>query len=274
MGRLIGIAVLLILLTWPTLGSADAMPPGYRSVRYQFSVTNLDAYPNYVFFVFPTTNYGFAYQLEKGKSIAPLLLSSRSISGVPSALYAIERKDFKRAVPKVTAHHHGENGALVNVFKPPPKALKAAADIEPPGIVPTDSPLKSLEKVFVIKRLDQQRFELVQTQEITTTNNGKRTVSQLPEPASSASATTSQATSAPAASPTAKRPTHPAAAASGPRGQTAPTATPRRPPTTPPEANSRGCAGCIVLAAPRQSRGLWVLAIFAGLLWLTNRRGR
>lgn len=140
---------------------ADALPDGVRGVAYNVSYENLDAYPQYVFFIYPTTNSGFAYRVETGKSITNLMSRIGQHGSPGSSLYAVKKSEFDKPEYKKNRYEHGDKNELVQVFAPIPGAVKSNLIVSPPGgYVAFDSPQKELTRVFRIVKVTDDTLEL------------------------------------------------------------------------------------------------------------------
>ena len=166
----------LLVLGFAIDASADAAPPEMRQVEYQFSIANQDAYPEYVFIVFPTSNNGYAYVVEKGKGLTNLMMRAGSKTG-PTGLYAMKKADFAEWQPEPHRYAHGDKDAVVSVVpQPPERALKASKTIEPPGLLPKSSPVRAIQRRFQIVKLTDTAFELALAQERTAFKDGTEQV--------------------------------------------------------------------------------------------------
>lgn len=238
---LAALLALVVLLAGARAG-ADAVPPGQRGVEYTLTIENLADYPDHAFFVYPTTNNGYAYRLSPGKSLNGLLARA-GWAGPGSSLHAIPRAELQRRIPQPKELPHGDRGEMVQIFPPPRGALVASADITPPELVPTDSPLRRIERVYRIARLTADTFELALVE-----NTGvKKDGSRAPVPLSAASAT--------------------------PSAEPAPSASPASPPPAPgPPARTAGCGGGCAMPPAGPAAAAWAPALALALLRL--RRGR
>jgi hypothetical protein len=160
-------------LVFSVAASADLVPPGFRSLEYSLVIEGLDAHPDWVFFVYPTSNYGFAYRLETGKGLSNLLMGPRA--GQPaSRVHAIPHAELDKQVGTPNAHPHGDEGEMLQVFPPPKRALVAGAEIAPPDRVREESPIRGVERVYRIARLGKDVFELALVREIEIMKDGSR----------------------------------------------------------------------------------------------------
>ena len=206
-----------------------------RGVKYTLTIENLSEFQDHVFIAYPTSNSGFGYVLEEGKPITNLMMSE-GWKGPGTSLYAMTRKAFDEHDPNPSAYPHGDNDVVVKVVPAPPgppRALKAEADISPPGLVPDDSPVAGIERVFRITKLDSGGFELTLLRTITTHTDGSKKTQELVKSAAAKSE---------------KQPTPSgdvAAKASDPTTKAKPA-----PPENPP--SQRGCAGCGVSRRDRE----------------------
>lgn len=138
---------------------ADVIPNGKRAVGYTMTVENLGDYPDRIFFVYPTSNGLVAYRLEPGKGLTNLMAPSGS-RGDPAHLHAMKRADYDKLDPKPVARPHGDDGAVVELFTPPSKALRASVSLSGPGLVEASSPVKSIDRVYRITRLTDDALEI------------------------------------------------------------------------------------------------------------------
>jgi hypothetical protein len=158
----------LVVLGGAGEAAADAAPPNMRGVDYEFKLVNQDAFPTYVFLIYPTSNNGYAYVVEKDKGLANLMMRVGSKTG-PTALYALKKAEFDTWQPAPHRYNHGDNDAMVSVVpQPPASALKASKTIEPPGLVRDSSPIQAIRRSFQIVKLTDTTFELALVEERTT----------------------------------------------------------------------------------------------------------
>lgn len=171
-------SLLFLGLLWSGLGSvasADVVPDGVRGVRYTLTVENLADYPDHAFILYPTTNAGYGYVLEPNVGLRRVMMGERRFG--PTRLHAMTRAELRRHDPSAPRHPHGDNGERVLVVDAPPgppRSLEAAAAIHPPDLVPIDSTLDAVERVFRISRLDAQVFELTLVRETWIHRDGRR----------------------------------------------------------------------------------------------------
>jgi hypothetical protein len=184
--RALRFAALAILLV--SAAHADVPPIGMRTPDYELTIENLASYPNHVFFVYPTTNSGYAYRLESGKGLTSLMM--RELHGETTELFVTTRAAFDKSA-KAHSYPHGDKGAVVQVFKPISGALKSNVAIAPPAFQPDTSNVSKIERVLRISRLDNDAFELSIVRNDAVLSNGSRMAVALDAPV----------TATPAASP-------------------------------------------------------------------------
>lgn len=178
------------LALWVRAAPADVPPPGVRGVEYELTIENLQAYPDRVFFVYPTTNAGYAYRLERGKGLTSLMVNGRH--GATTELFAVGRAAFAKAVPKPETYPHGDKEAMVQVFAPPPNAPKANLPIAPPAPVPESSPIRKVERVLRVTKVTDDTLELALVRQEAIMKDGSRApLPEAPSPTPSASVTAS-----------------------------------------------------------------------------------
>lgn len=230
------------LALWVRAAPADVPPPGVRGVEYELTIENLQAYPDRVFFVYPTTNAGYAYRLERGKGLTSLMVNGNH--GATTELFVVGRAAFEKAVPKPETYPHGDKEAMVQVFAPPPNAPKANLPIAPPEPVPESSPMRKVERVLRIAKATDDTLELALVRQEAIMKDGTRAPLPLAPPPASASV---------------------AVSAAPVRSSTAPS------PSAGPEPKRTGCSGCAT-GAGSESDGL--LSLLAIAIVLNRRRVR
>ena len=151
--------VVLLVLLFAVEARADAIPDGVRGVKYTVTFENVAAYPDYVFFVYPTTNSGYAYRVEPGKSVTILFMEEGRHGSPGTSLFAVKKAAFDKI--EKDAYEHGDNNEKVQVFKPVPGAVKSNMLVtRPKGYVRTAAPEVSLARVFRIAKITDEALEL------------------------------------------------------------------------------------------------------------------
>jgi MYXO-CTERM domain-containing protein len=131
----------------------DAAPP---PIPIKITIENLAHYPKHVFFLYPTTIGGFGVRFEAGKGFTKILRTKESGG---SFLHVLPRTGYDRVAPKPRVRAVADEGANAEVFAPPFEAVRSTQSVAMP--VPIDGvALRSVERVYVIKRVTDTAFDL------------------------------------------------------------------------------------------------------------------
>ena len=249
-------SLLVLLLSFVcSRARADAIPDGVRGYTYNVSYENLAAYPQYVFYVYPTSNSGYAYRVEPNKPLNKLMVTQGRHGSPGTSLYAVKKSEFDKSVdPKESKVDHGDNGEVVQVFSPIAGAVKSNLVVSrPKPHVPFDSPQRELTRVFRVVKITEQALELELVKNEVTMRDGTKKAMPYGQELDELPKTD---------------PALPRRDADGDEDTAAPSSAPSASASAEPPRKS-GCAGCAVAG-----RSEMPLASMLAVLFVWSRRAR